>query len=166
MINNLTSIVEWGELAGIATVSVLLFNIFLYFKSVISQKIRVNKILSDRRTISLLVDTNADDGVILSYRTYFKRKLVFYIAFGKWEDYKQIPIVGNSGAYIIDKNDILRNSKSASDSYNFILEIPNTDIAKQLYFAKLAYQGYIITGRGTVSESDSNRWLIYFVHDL
>jgi hypothetical protein len=155
---------EWGKLAAIAALLVFFFNIAKFIIIQVYQKFRLTKALQARHKISLLIDNEESDNIILKYHTYYKRTYGFSFAFGQWLAYKEIPISGNSGAFMVDKNDILRNCKSVSSPYNFTLEIPNNKSAKEKYFSRLAFQGFIITGRGKVLDSDNQRWLIYFLH--
>lgn len=163
-LKEITKIAEWGELAAIAALSVLLFNVTKYIVIQTYQKFRLNKALTQRHILSILIKNEEDDNVILKCHTYFKRKLGYSIAFGTWILHRDIHITGNAGVFEINKNDIYRNCNSANSPYNFTLEIPNNESAKEKYFSRLAFQGFIITGRGKALESDGKRWLIYFLH--
>lgn len=163
-LDKLTKSAEWGELAAIAALAILLFNAAKYVVVLLhqSQKTRQGAII--RHLVSIVIVSEPEDNVLLSYHTYFKKAFVTRFTFGRWLPYKEIPVSGSSGVYVVNKNDLLRNCKSIRSSYNFALEIPNVDAAKEKYFARIASNGYIITGRGRVNQSDEKRWLIFFVH--
>ena len=163
-LEEITKSAPWGELASIAALSVLAFSILKCVIVNTYNKFRLSKALSARHVLSFIIRNEQTDNAILRCHTYFRRKIGFSIAFGQWLPYNDIPINGNSGTFEIDKNKIFRKSKNLNSSYNFSLEIPNNDSSKEKYFSRLAFHGFIITGRGKALESDENRWLIYFLH--
>jgi len=156
--------IQWARLAAMSAVLLFIIKILqmLFYK--LKLLIKPPKISSTKSKISILINSEEVDNVILSCITYSRKiNSKKNASFGKWEEYKYIRLHGNSGVYVLDKNDILQSFRTNKDSYNLTLEIPNNVKAKEKYFSLIAFQGYIITGRGCVNSSDENRWLIYFV---
>lgn len=162
ILNKITGILEWGEIAGIIAVLsaflAIIYKILEYASAALFRRWRENS--QPRIEVPLIIDEDDEvDFVVQTFRPNPNYKKTPYEEY--WEKDKNFLVTPEQGVFIVDKRDILGRLIKPSYPYKFYLRMDRSILDK--YYARMASCGLIVTGRGDEEETNNNLWRIWFL---